>query len=140
MAAKISTITPKKSYLSYQPVDYLKKNHEITDFIMNFDFIISELTGKNQLINVNLDIKNLNHMNLKQLKSELHKIVEVASKSDITLKFNNFKPKKFLNPDRCCTWFSGHKISPEIDLLQLIIAIQSNQKNSRSIIQFNVIQ
>jgi len=88
---------------------------------------------------INHDISNLNHITHKKIKSELYEIANFVKNMNMSLEFINFDPLKFLSPDRCCLWFSGHKISPKVDLMQLIVAIRSNQKQNRPKIQCKLV-
>jgi len=139
MAAHVSSKIVNGSHLTYKNQDNPYKIENFEGFIRNIDLIIHELKDNPQRIGINLDIRDLNYTNLRHIKSELHKIAGFAKKTGVVIEFSNFNPIKFLSSNRCCTWFSGHKISPYIDLFQLISAIQSNQKNSDSIVQFNLL-
>jgi len=140
VAAKISHSLVQESHLTYDPVKKTVENYNIDNFIANMDDIIKELSQKSQNISINLDIRNITHINLKTIKSQLYKISGLASKFGVSLKFSNFNPIKIFNPDRCCTWFSGHKVSPKMDLFQLISAIPKIVSKTVSTIQFNILE
>lgn len=138
MAVKITQDQLRELHWKY-PVDSFYTDNDIEFSRANIEGIIRDLRLNPRLVNINMDISEISDEKLVEIKSELYHFAALAKESNIRLEFNNKNPLKFLSPTRCCTWFSGHKISPKADILQLATAIESNQKTAQPTIRFNIL-